>query len=166
MDSSRRIIRHGACALTDLVALLASPPRLLGQNYGMSFSVYQDDYGSNAGTLRAISTTQDNSWGCMHWGYQTTLTIYSPSGRQAQGGGVLGATANLALAGEHGNYSVSTSGTYHCSCIGYLAGWGVGDLWGVRYAHSFFTNPRPAVPGCWYPDLACNPGTMATGIVR
>jgi len=55
----------------------------------------------------------------------------SPSGRTAtSSSNGLSAQTSLALNAEEGNYSLSTNGTYRCSCIGGgTAGYGGSGLW-------------------------------------
>ena len=83
----------------------------------MSFSVYNGG-AVGGGNVYANSTVIDNSTGCTHSNYFMRTTITSPSGRLAVGETYgLGVSASLSIAGEFGNYTIVTGGTYNCSCV-------------------------------------------------
>lgn len=87
---------------------------------GMSFSVFTDASANSSGVITSYSSAIDNSWGCSHWQYSITASIYSPSNRLGTSGSTSGlsASAVLSINDELGNYYVTTSGNYRCSCIG------------------------------------------------
>ena len=94
----------------------------------MSFSIYTDVTQSQNLTMEMYATVIDNSWGCTHSGYMTTAHITSPSGRHAshQSSGLHG-SVSIPILDEYGDYTVTTSGSYGCSCIfGGTAGYGGG----------------------------------------
>jgi hypothetical protein len=98
------------------VLLNASP----SYAFTMSFSVYTTSAaGSNETRLYMYATVSDNSSGCVHGSYATTARIVSPTNRTAtsQSSG-LQASTSILFSGEVGNYSLVTTGSYTCSCIG------------------------------------------------
>lgn len=107
-----------AVCLFTLVWCLGIAQSVLGQT--MSFSVYTDanmSYPTNA-TVTAYTSVQDHSSGCAHTGYYTSVTLRSPSGRQATGNtSGLSVQASLSWGNEEGNWTATTNCTYSCSCI-------------------------------------------------
>ncbi len=92
----------------------------------MNFTVYTGG-GMSGGNVYANSSVIDNSSGCTHSAYWTQATIRSPSGRSASGQqSGLQAYASLPIAGEFGDYTITTSGNFNCSCGG-LGGFGAGE---------------------------------------
>jgi len=142
-----------------MVSILTSSVALGGQ---MSFSVYHDSWSSGSGLmLTGYTNVIDNSSGCSHSGYSTTLQITSPSYRTAsnQVSG-MSATASIALNDESGTYVLITTGTVYCGCSGYTIGYGGADWFDVAIAlaTTYYTTPSYIGPGCLYNVRIKNPG--------
>lgn len=110
-----------------MAVLLFVPDFALSQQ--MSFSLRGRTLSADGATILGYTNVVDNSWGCAHWEYSTTLRLISPSGRQGTGSSSgLQASTSLAVGGEDGNYTIVSSGNYSCSCIGGgTAAFGVSD---------------------------------------
>jgi hypothetical protein len=122
---------------TTLVLVIASQ----GIAQQMSFAVYNDVSASGSGnTIYNYGSADDNSWGCSHWGYSTTVRLYSPSGRNSSRSGSLSANTSLAFADDSGNWGAVTQGTYNCSCMyGGTAGFGGGtSFYAGRYQGRYY----------------------------
>lgn len=124
MRGSQKSVVVGGFVIA-ICSLVANPASALG-GFTMSFSVYNDLTSSTTSSnLVAYSNVSDNSTCYQHSSFLTTVTIRSPSGRSAsrQTSG-LSANTSLTIAGEGGNYHVTTNGTYHCGCSGLNLGFG------------------------------------------
>jgi hypothetical protein len=143
--------------------LLARPA--LGQT--MSFSVYHNVSLSSGGqTAYATATVSDNSTGCSHGNYYTTINIYSPSNRRATSGSTgLTATTSIPVNGEYGMYRIVDVGTYQCSCFKYstvsFGGGGTFEIFLKIFTYKF--RRIDGNYGWWIYDR-CNPGTMCSTV--
>lgn len=112
---------------------LALPGSALAQ--GMSFSVYADAApNSDLSYLYVSSSVIDGSWGCSHFNYMSTVSVYSPSNRSATAtAGGLSVSTAIPISAEFGNYTVATYGSYQCSCMpGGSPGFGGGQTVPVK----------------------------------
>ena len=154
-------VREPVSLVFALVAMCLCASPALGQSYGMSFSIYRDAYASSdLSTLHMWTTVSDNSWGCTHSNYNTVAHIVSPTGRNSyhQSTG-LSSSTSITINDEMGDYTISTSGTYYCSCSYQTLGFGGGEILGVSIHISYFTDGFAVPLGCHYPSLACIAGT-------
>lgn len=100
-----------------LVALFVVTTVAAGQT--MSFSLYVDPWFSTGPMLNVYSNVSDNSSGCSHGNYFTTVRLFSPSGRQASNSSPgLSVSISLATNEEYGDWTVVATGNYYCSCFG------------------------------------------------
>ena len=131
----------------------------------MNFSVYTvGTLSSDGSTIFNSVTVQDNSSGCTHSGYITSANISSPDGRYAPSGGWSGmvANTNIATNSVFGNYALSGSISYYCSCFRNIAGAGGGIIGAFGLATSYMQSPTKVWNGCYYGSTACFSGTSAT----
>jgi hypothetical protein len=81
----------------------------------MSFSFYTNTTVNADGTMVSDVTAYDGSSGCTHGNYTLTVTMYGPSGGTAASSGQMHTT--VSLQNGDGDYTVSSSLRYLCSCM-------------------------------------------------
>jgi hypothetical protein len=146
IDSAFFVMMAAVCG----VAIMANVA--FGQQ--MQFSIYQDSWFTGGG-LSAMGYTNviDNSWGCTHSNYQTTLRWQSPTGRSvtSQTSG-LSTYVSISIDGENGIFGLITTGSYNCSCSGLNPGFGSGLPVEIVTAAvtTYFSTPTPITGGCLY----------------
>jgi hypothetical protein len=126
----------------------------------MSFSVYSPVTVAS-GYVFVDSTVVDNSSGCSHVNYSTSVAITSPTGRVARSSSSgLHGSVSLAIAGDYGNYTEVTTGQYQCGCFNWqFASFGGGETIPVCPVPTNFTQYGPAIV---YTDTGGGPGLFFT----
>ena len=82
----------------------------------------------------------DGSSGCSHCNHSSTVTLRSPSNRSASSTSTgLSSSTNLAFSSEEGNYVISTTTYYNCSCqYGARVSFGGGSVWPIGTFRAVF----------------------------
>lgn len=140
---------------------IASHQPAQAQTCVYNFSYYDDAYVSSDGLSLYSSVSVVDHSGCNHSQYTTTAQIFTPSGRSnytTTNG--LGSTTSIALDGETGSFTTSTSGNFYCPVLAGFAGFG--DGWAIVVAERT-TYYKDATGGegyaCVWHSLACASGT-------
>lgn len=145
------------------VCVMCLPDTAVGQT--MSFSVYHSESLGSGGTIvYATATVSDNSSGCSHGNYSTTIRLYSPSGRSSVStASGLRVSTSMPVNAEYGTYSISDTVSFQCSCMHYsYVTAGGGGTFQILYKMFTYKFRRiDAGTGWWIYDR-CNPGAYCT----
>lgn len=103
----------------------------------MNFSFYDDGMvSSDLSTLYMVTDGSDNSSGCVHSEYGTSGSMLSPNGRSWTDffGTSMSASFNVPFEGDFGEWRMTTSIGYYCSCqLSYQQTGSTAQFWTVPY---------------------------------